>query len=107
MEDALRRDRGAALGDAAVSTGFLSVFAVGLVFTFVACCLASAALQIVAWTRHAREGVRVTFGAMKRPEEFFDPVGVQQVRLARGLLTVGGVIYLSFGVLMLLGRALG
>lgn len=87
--------------------GFLSVFAVGLVFTFIACCLASAALQIIAWTRHAREGARVSLGAMKHPEEHFDAVGVQQVRLARGLLTVGGVIYLSYGVLMLLGRALG
>lgn len=87
--------------------GFLTVFSTGLVLTFIACCLASAALQIIAWTRHAREGARVALRAMKHPEEHFDVVGIQQMRLARGLLTVGGVIYLSYGVLMLVGRALG
>ncbi len=89
-----------------MSPGFLSVFSSGLVLTFVGCCLASAALQIMAWTRHSREGVKVSLGALKHPEEHFDPIGVQQIRLARALLTVGGVVYLTFGVLMLVSRAL-
>lgn len=86
---------------------FLALFGTGLVLTFVACCVASAALQIVAWTRHAREGAPVSIRALWKPEDHFDPVGIQQIRLARTLLTVGGVVYLSFGVLMLAGQALG
>lgn len=87
-------------------TDFLSIFGAGLVLTFIGCCVASAMLQIVAWTRHAREGVPVTLRALWKPEEHFDPVGVRQITLARSLLTVGGVAYLSFGVLNLAARAL-
>lgn len=85
---------------------FLSLFGTGLVLTFVACCVTSAMLQIVAWTRHAREGVQVSIRALWRPEEHFDPVGVRQITLARSLLNVGAVAYLSFGVLTLAARAL-
>ncbi|HEX2190300.1 MAG TPA: hypothetical protein VHG51_15435 [Longimicrobiaceae bacterium] len=87
-------------------TGFLSVFGAGLVLTFAACCVASAMLQIVAWTRHAREGALPSLRALWKPEEHFDPVGVRQVTLARSLLTIGGVAYLSYGVLALAARAL-
>ncbi|HEX2091681.1 MAG TPA: hypothetical protein VHG28_04730 [Longimicrobiaceae bacterium] len=86
--------------------GFLGMLGVGMVLTFIGCCVASAALQIVAWTRHAREGAPVTVRALWRPEEHFDPIGIQQIRLARTLLTMGGVAYLSFGVLSLLARVL-
>lgn len=84
--------------------GVLAAFGAGLMFTFLACCLASAALQIVAWTRHARPGVGPTLRGFREPEKFFDATGAYQVRLARRLLLVGGVAYLSLGVLMLLGK---
>mgnify|MGYP003575490678 FL=1 len=87
-------------------SGFLSVFGVGLVLTFIACCVTSAMLQIVAWTRHAREGVPVSLRALWQPEEHFDEIGIRQITLARTLLTIGGVAYLSFGVLSLAARAL-
>ncbi|MDQ3555204.1 MAG: hypothetical protein M3409_00285 [Gemmatimonadota bacterium] len=82
----------------------LSAVGDGLVLTFVACCVVSAALQIVAWSRHALPGVSVSLRSFQEPERFFDRIGVYQIRLARRLLTVGGVAYLSFGVLLLLGR---
>ncbi len=85
---------------------FLAIFGVGLVLTFIGCCVSSAMLQIVAWTRHAREGVPVSLRALWKPEEHFDEVGVRQITLARSLLTVGGVAYLSFGVLNLAAAAL-
>lgn len=72
-----------------------------LVLTFVACCLGSAALQVVAWTRHARQGAPASFRALWRPEEHFDEIGVRQILLARRLLAIGGVAYLSFGFLLL------
>ncbi len=78
----------------------------GLLLTFVACCVASGGLQIVAWTRHALPGSGVSLRAFREPERFFDRVGVYQMRIARRLLTVGGVAYLSFGAVLLLGRAL-
>ncbi|HEX7243187.1 MAG TPA: hypothetical protein VF263_23080 [Longimicrobiaceae bacterium] len=86
--------------------GFLGMVGYGLVLTFIGCCVASAALQIVAWTRHAREGAPPTLRALTRPEEHFDAVGVQQIRLSRTLMTIGGVVYLSYGVLFLAARAL-
>lgn len=80
----------------------LATFAFALLLTFVACCVASAALQIIAWTRHARPGVRVSFRGLSEPEGFFDKTGVHQVRLSRRLVTVGGVAYLTYGVMLLL-----
>jgi hypothetical protein len=72
-----------------------------LVFSFIICCVVSAALQILAWSRHAREGVPVSLRALWRPEGYFDEIGLHQIRLARRLLTVGGCAYLAYGVLLL------
>lgn len=83
-------------------SGFLSTFASALLLTFVACCVVSAALQIMAWTRHARPGARVSFRGLSEPEGFFDRTGVHQVRLSRRLLVVGGAAYLGYGMLLLL-----
>lgn len=83
---------------------FVSALSAGLFLTFVACCVASTGLQMVAWSRHALPGASVSFRALREPERYFDPVGVDQIRLARRLLTIGGAAYLSVGVLILLGR---
>lgn len=85
---------------------FFGVFASLLFFSFVACCVASALLQLVAWTRHAREGVPVNPSALWKPEGYFDDVGLYQMRLAKRALLTGGVMYLSYGVMMLLAEVL-
>ncbi len=80
---------------------FVALFGTLLFFSFIACCVASALLQVVAWTRHAREGVSVNPSALWKPEGYFDDVGLFQMRLARRALIIGGVMYLSYGVMML------
>jgi hypothetical protein len=85
----------------------LSLLATTLVFSFVICCLVSALLQVVAWTRHARDGVPVSLRALWRPEGYFDEIGLHQIRLARRLLTIGGVAYLSYGFLVVVTTILG
>jgi hypothetical protein len=72
-----------------------------LVLAFIACCLASAALQLVAWLRHSKQDGPTGFRALWKPEERFDEIGVRQIGLARRLLFVGGVAYLSYGFFML------
>jgi hypothetical protein len=84
----------------------LDLLAMAFVFSFILCCLVSGILQILAWTRHARQGVPVTLRALWRPDEYFDAIGLRQIMLARRLLTVGGVAYLSYGVLILLATVL-
>ena len=76
------------------------------VSSFILCCLLSGILQLLAWTRHSREGATVSLRALRHPEEFFDPVGRRQIVLARRFLTIGGVAYLSYGVLMLVANVL-
>ena len=80
------------------------VVGTGLLLAFVICCVASTMLQIVAWTRHAREGARVSLRALWKPEPYFDAVGLNQIRLARLLLLVGGLAYLMFGTLLVASR---
>ena len=72
----------------------------GLIFSFIICCVVSAALQIVAWSRHAREGVPVSLRALWRPEGYFDEIGLHQIRIARKLLTVGVLAYLGYGAII-------
>lgn len=84
----------------------LAVLASSLVFCFVICCVVSAALQILAWTRHAREGVAVSLRALWKPEGYFDEIGLRQILLARRLLTVGGWAYLTYGLLILVSHVL-
>jgi hypothetical protein len=86
------------LGSADVIFELLST---ALVFSFVICCVVSAALQIIAWSRHAKEGAPVTIRALWRPEGYFDEIGLHQILLARRLLAVGGVAYLTYGMLII------
>jgi hypothetical protein len=101
VEAAHRRHRRAPLGGAGVTGGIVLFVSTLLFFTFVVCCTVAAVLQILAWSRHSLEGVGVSLRALWRPEGYFDPVGIRQIRLARTLLTVGGVAYLSLGLLIL------
>jgi hypothetical protein len=81
---------------------FLQVFSGLLFLSFIACCVTSAALQVVAWSRHAKEGVRIDPRALWKPEGRFDEVGLYQMKVARRALVVGGVMYLSYGLMMLI-----
>jgi len=83
---------------------FLGTFGYLLFFSFIACCVTSALLQVIAWTRHKREGVPINPGALWKPEGFFDPVGLYQMKIARRALIIGAVMYLSYGLIMLLSQ---
>lgn len=80
---------------------FLATFGTLLFFSFIACCVASALLQVLAWTRHKREGAPVNPGALWKPEGSFDAIGLYQMRIAKRALIIGGVMYLSYGLLMI------
>jgi hypothetical protein len=84
----------------------VQVLAVTLLLSFFGCCVGSAVLQLIAWSRHALPGEGPTVRGLWRPEAFLDPVGARQMRLARRLLVVGGLAYLSYGVLMLFSARL-
>jgi hypothetical protein len=85
---------------------FVDVLGTALVLSFVLCCVVSGILQLFAWTRHARPGVPFSVRALTHPEEYFDGVGLRQILLARRMLTVGGVAYLSYGVLIVTSNVL-
>jgi hypothetical protein len=75
------------------------VVSTAMLFAFVMCCVLSAALQIIAWSRHSREGAPVSLRALWKPEGHFDPIGLRQIHLARRLLLIGGVAYVTFGAM--------
>lgn len=85
----------------------VELLGVGTMLTFIACCVASAALQFLAWTRHKREDAPIRLGALWKPEGSFDPVGMRQITLARQLLLIAGVAYVSYGVVMLVAQRVG
>lgn len=90
-----------------MSEGLFSFMSTWLLLTFVVCCVVSAALQILAWSRHAREGAPVSVRALWKPEGHFDEIGLRQIRIARRLLLLGGIAYLSFGVVNVLWTVVG
>jgi hypothetical protein len=89
-----------------VSLG-VRLLAATLLLSFFACCVASALLQTVAWNRHVRPGEGPTLRGVWRPEAFLDPTGVRQMRLARRLLVVGGIAFLSHIIVLRLGETMG
>jgi hypothetical protein len=80
----------------------VNLLAAALVYCFILCCALSGILQVLAWSRHAQEGAPVTLRALREPDGYFDSIGVRQVLLSRRLLLVGGVAYLTYGVLIVL-----
>jgi hypothetical protein len=78
----------------------VEIIATALLFSFIMCCVVSAALQVMAWSRHSLEGVSVSVRALWRPEGYFDTIGLQQMRLARRLLALGGWAYLTYGLIL-------
>jgi hypothetical protein len=88
--------------------GTVDVLASALLLSFILSCVFSGVLQVLAWSRHARPGVLPSFRALWQPEGHLDDVGVRQIRIARALLILGIVAYLSYGLLVIVvGRVLG
>ena len=69
---------------------------------FYGCFVASAVLQFLAW-RHVREGEGPTVRGVWKPDNYFDEVGLRQMRLARWLLIAGSVLFVSY---FIMGRVL-
>jgi hypothetical protein len=78
----------------------VNVLASALLLSFFVSCVSSGVLQVIAWSRHAREGVVPSLRALWRPDGHLDAVGVRQIRVARSLLILGVVAYLSYGILL-------
>ena len=79
----------------------LDVLATALLLSFVFCCAGSGLLQVRAWGKHARPGTPVSLRALREPGAYFDSIGHRQMLLARRLLVVGGVAYVTYGLLLL------
>lgn len=83
----------------------LEVVTTALLLSFIMCCLMSGLLQVLAWSRHARQGAPVSFRALLNPDRFFDEVGARQIRLARRFLTIGAGAYLGYMAAAVFGGA--
>ena len=66
-----------------------------MLLAFYGCFVASAVLQFLAW-RHVRTGQGPTVRGVWKPDNYFDEVGLRQMRLARWLLIAGGVLFVSY-----------
>jgi hypothetical protein len=84
----------------------LNLMVVAFIFCFIFCCIVSGILQLLAWTRHSRAGVPISLRALRHPAEYFDPVGLRQIMLSRRLLAIGGVAYLSYGLMVIVANVL-
>jgi hypothetical protein len=82
----------------------LEILGTALLLSFVLCCVASGFLQVRAWGRHARSDVAVSLRALRDPAPYFDEIGQRQMLLARRLLTVGGVAYVTYGLLIIVNN---
>lgn len=82
----------------------VEILSTALILSFVLCCVASGFLQVRAWGRHALPDVPVSLRALRHPEQFFDEIGFRQMVLARRLLTVGGVAYVTYGLLIIVNN---
>lgn len=78
------------------------VLLASMLLGFFGCCVASALLQLLAW-RHVRPDRGPTVRGVWKPDDYFDEVGLRQMRLARWLLIVGGVLFVSY---VITGRVL-
>ena len=66
-----------------------------MLLAFYGCFVASAVLQFLAW-RHVRADKGPTVRGVWKPDNYFDEVGLRQMRLARWLLIAGGVLFVSY-----------
>ena len=78
----------------------IDVLASALLLSFILSCVFSGILQVLAWVKHSRPGVLPALRALWQPEGYLDHIGVRQMRIARALLILGIVAYLSYGLLV-------
>ena len=84
-------------------TTLAKVILSAMLLAFYGCFVASAVLQFLAW-RHVRSDRGPTVVGVWKPDDYFDEVGLRQMKLARWLLITGGVMFLSY---VILGRVVG
>lgn len=84
----------------------IDVIGYALLLSFILSCIFSGVMQVIAWSRHAKPGVVPSLRALWRPDGYLDEIGVRQIRIARSLLIVGVVAYLSYGLLVAVRAAL-
>ena len=87
-----------------MSVGF-RLAAAALLLSFFGCCVASAVLQMVAWGKHLRPGQGPTLRGIWDPDGYLDAIGVRQMNLARRLLIVGALAYVSHLLVLRAGLA--
>jgi hypothetical protein len=85
---------------------WVRLLAAMLLLSFFACCVASALLQVVAWNRHVRPGEGPTVRGVWKPDAFLDPTGVRQMKLARWLLIIGAIAFVSHAIVLRVGATL-
>lgn len=78
-----------------------------LLIAFVSCCVVSAVLQVVAWSRHSARGASVSIRTLWKPERHFDGVGLRLMQLARRFLILGGFAYLGYGAVLIFMNTTG
>lgn len=71
------------------------VILASLLLAFYGCFIASAVLQFLAW-RHVRPDRGPTVRGVWKPDDYFDEIGLRQMKLARWLLIAGGVLFVSY-----------
>ena len=79
-------------------TSLAKIVLSSLLLAFYGCFVASAVLQFLAW-RHVRADRGPTVRGVWKPDDYFDATGLRQMRLARWLLIVGGVLFVSYFVM--------
>ncbi|HEU0013532.1 MAG TPA: hypothetical protein VFQ45_07595 [Longimicrobium sp.] len=78
------------------------VIAATLLLSFFACCVGSAILQLLAWN-HVRTGQGPTLRGVWKPDDYFDEIGLRQMRMAKRLLILGSVAFVTHVIVLRLG----
>lgn len=85
-------------------SSLVEILASALLLSFIFCCVASGLLQLRAWGRHVRPDVTMSLRGLRHPEQYFDEVGLRQMLLARRLLAIGGVAYVTYGLIVVVSH---
>jgi hypothetical protein len=84
----------------------LKIIASTLLLSFFGCCVASAVLQLMAWRHPADAGQGPSVRGVWKPEGRLNEVGMRQMKLARWLLIIGGVAFVSHLIVLRVAAAI-
>ncbi|MBB4634932.1 hypothetical protein [Longimicrobium terrae] len=82
------------------------VLASTLLLSFFGCCVASAFLQLAAWRHPADPAQGPTVAGVWKPEGRLNEIGIRQMKLARLMLILGGVSFVSFVIVRRVGAVM-